>query len=149
MSGSWWRCLTEFLLSYFKSWKMMLWKCSHQYASKFGKLNSGHGTEKGQFSSQSPKKAMPKNVQTATQLHSSHMLASNAQKSPSQASTVCELLPGASKGDPTHDKVMRRGLMGKASQASGIPPGFSWTSTLQNQNLPALLCYAFHLLFWH
>ena len=26
----------------FKSWKMMLWKCSTQYASKFGKLCSGH-----------------------------------------------------------------------------------------------------------
>ena len=24
-------------------------------------------------------------------------------------------VPGASTGDPTHDKVMRRGLMGKAS----------------------------------
>ena len=32
---------------------------------------------------------------------------------------------GASTGNPTHDKVMRRGLMGKASQASGVPPGFS------------------------
>ena len=28
----------EFQLSYFKSWKMMLWKCCTQYASKFGKL---------------------------------------------------------------------------------------------------------------
>ena len=27
----------EFQLSYFKSWKMMLWKCCTQYASKFGK----------------------------------------------------------------------------------------------------------------
>ena len=30
----------EFQLSYFKSWKMMLWKCCTQYASKFGKLSS-------------------------------------------------------------------------------------------------------------
>ena len=37
----------EFQLSYFKSWKMMLWKCSTQYASKFGKLSSGHRTGKG------------------------------------------------------------------------------------------------------
>ena len=64
----------EFQLSYFKSWKMMLWKCRTQYASKFGKLNSGHRTEKGQFSFQSQRKAMPKNAQTTTQLHSSHML---------------------------------------------------------------------------
>ena len=34
-------------------------------------------------------------------------------------------LPGASMRNPTHDKVMRRGLMGKASQASGFPPGIS------------------------
>ena len=27
----------EFQLSYFKSWKMMLWKCCTQYARKFGK----------------------------------------------------------------------------------------------------------------
>ena len=50
----------EFQLSYFKSWKMMLWKCFTQYASKFGKLSSGHRTEKGQFSFQSQRKAMPK-----------------------------------------------------------------------------------------
>ena len=54
--------------------KMMLWKCCTQYASKFGKLNSGHGTEKGQSSFQSQRKAMPKNAQTTTQLHSSHTL---------------------------------------------------------------------------
>ena len=29
-------------LSYFKSQKIMLWKCCNQYASKFGKLSSGH-----------------------------------------------------------------------------------------------------------
>ena len=31
----------------------MLWKCCTQYASKFGKLSSGHRTGKGQFSFQS------------------------------------------------------------------------------------------------
>ena len=65
----------EFQLSYFKSWKMMLWKCCTQYVSKFGKLSSGHRTAKGQFSFQSQRKAMPKNVQTTTRLHSSHTLA--------------------------------------------------------------------------
>jgi len=39
-----------------------------QYASKFGKLISGHRTGKGQFSFQSQRKAMPKNAQTTTQL---------------------------------------------------------------------------------
>ena len=33
-----------------------------QYASKFGKLSSGHRTGKGQFSFQSQRKAMPKNA---------------------------------------------------------------------------------------
>ena len=53
----------------------MLWKCCTQYASKFGKLSSGHRTGKGQFSFQSQRKAMQKNVQTTVQLHSSHTLA--------------------------------------------------------------------------
>ena len=34
----------EFQLSYFKSWKMMLWKLCTQRASKFGTLSSGHRT---------------------------------------------------------------------------------------------------------
>ena len=53
----------------------MLWKCCTQYASKFGKLSSGHRTGKGQFSFQSQRKAMSKNAQTIAQLHSSHTLA--------------------------------------------------------------------------
>jgi len=57
-------------LSYFKSWKMMIWKCCTQHASKLGKLSSGHRIGKGQFSFQSQSKAMPKNAQTTTQLHS-------------------------------------------------------------------------------
>ena len=62
-------CTTPFLL-----------ECCPQYASKFGKLYSGHRTGKGQFSFQSQRKAMPKNVQTTTQLHSSHMLAKECSK---------------------------------------------------------------------
>ena len=62
------------LLLLFKYWKMMLWKCCIQYASKFGKLSSGHRTGKGQFSFQSQRKAMSKNAQTTSQLHSSHTL---------------------------------------------------------------------------
>ena len=58
----------------FQSWKMMLWKFCTQYASKFGKLKSGHRTGKGPFSFQSQRRAMPKNAWTTTQLHSSHML---------------------------------------------------------------------------
>ena len=40
-------------------------KMLHSYASKFGKLSSGHRTGKGHFSFQSQRKAMPKNAQTA------------------------------------------------------------------------------------
>ena len=49
-------------------------KLLHSIVSKFGKLSSGHRTGKGQFSFQSQRKAIPKNVQTTTQLHSSHTL---------------------------------------------------------------------------
>ena len=45
-----------------------------QYASKFGKLSSGHRTGKGQFSFQFQRRAMPKNAQTPAQSHSSHTL---------------------------------------------------------------------------
>ena len=48
----------------------MLLKCCTQYLSKLGKLSSGHRTGKGQFSFQSQRKAMPKNAQATTQLHS-------------------------------------------------------------------------------
>ena len=52
----------------------MLLKCCTQYDRKFGKLNSGHRTGKGQFLFQSQRKVMSKNVQAAIQLHSFHML---------------------------------------------------------------------------
>ena len=55
-------------------------KCCTQSASKFGKLNSGHRTGKGQFSFQSQRKAMPKNAWTTAQLHSSHTLAKQCSK---------------------------------------------------------------------
>ena len=58
----------------------MLWKCYTQYANKFGKLRSGHRTGKGQFSFQSQRRAMPKNVHTTAQLHSSHTLANSCSK---------------------------------------------------------------------
>ena len=49
-------------------------KVVHSICQQFGKLSCGHWTGKGQFSFQSQRKAMPKNAQTITQLHSSHML---------------------------------------------------------------------------
>ena len=49
-------------------------KVLHSICQQFGKLSRGHRTGKSQFSFQSQRKAMPKNAQTTTQLHSSHML---------------------------------------------------------------------------
>ena len=57
---------------------MMLWKCCTQYASKSGKLSSGHRTGKDQCSFQSQRKVMPKNVQATVQLQLSHMLATHS-----------------------------------------------------------------------
>ena len=74
LKASLWTKLVEvmkFQQSYFKSWKMMLWKCCTQYASKFGKLSSGHRIGKVQVSFQFQRKAMSKSAQTTTQLYSS------------------------------------------------------------------------------
>ena len=59
---------------------MMLLKCCTPYASKFGKLSNGHRAGTGQFSFQSQRKAMPKIIQTTTQLYSSHTVASYCSK---------------------------------------------------------------------
>ena len=53
----------------------------HSSASKFGKLSSGNRIGKGQFSFQSQRKAMPKNVEITVQLHSFHILARLCSKS--------------------------------------------------------------------
>ena len=49
-------------------------KVLHSICQQIWKTHSGHRTGKGQFSFQSQRKAMPKNAQTITQLHSSHTL---------------------------------------------------------------------------
>ena len=49
-------------------------KVLHSIYQQIWKLSSGQKTGKGQFSFQSKRKAMPKNAQTTTQLHSSHTL---------------------------------------------------------------------------
>ena len=50
-------------------------KMLHSICQQIWKSHSGHRTGKGPFSFQSQRKAMPKNVQTTAQLHSSHTLA--------------------------------------------------------------------------
>ena len=47
----------------------------HSICQHIWKTQHGHRTGKGQFSFQSQRKAMPKNVQAITQLQSCHMLA--------------------------------------------------------------------------
>ena len=49
-------------------------KVLHSICQQIWKLSSGQRTGKDQFSFQFQRKAMPKNAQTTTQLHSSHML---------------------------------------------------------------------------
>ena len=49
-------------------------KVLHSICQQRGKLSHGHRTENSQFSFQSQRKTMPKNAQTATQLHLSHSL---------------------------------------------------------------------------
>ena len=50
-------------------------KVLHSICQQIWKTQQWPRTGKGQFSFQSQRKAMPKNVQTTAQLHSSHMLA--------------------------------------------------------------------------
>ena len=88
----------------------MLWKHCTQYASKFGKLSSGHRTGKGQFSFQSQRKAMPKKTQTTAQLHWSHtgkIMLKILQTRPQQYMN-CELpdvQAGFIKGKGTRDQI--------------------------------------------
>ena len=49
-------------------------KVLHSICQQIWNLSNGHRTGKGQFSFQSQRRAMPKNVQTTTQLHSSEKL---------------------------------------------------------------------------
>ena len=50
-------------------------KVLHSICQQIWKIQHGYRTGKGQFSFQSQRKSMPKNVQTTAQLHSFHMLA--------------------------------------------------------------------------
>ena len=53
----------------------------HSICQQIWKLSNGHRTGKCQFSFQSQRRAMPKNVQTTTQLASFHMLVRLSSKS--------------------------------------------------------------------
>ena len=86
----------------------MLWKCYTQYVSKFGKLNTGHRTGKGQFSFQSQTQSMPKNVQTtAVTLHANKIMFKILQARLQQY-MICEppdVQAGFRKGRRTKDQI--------------------------------------------
>ena len=77
----------------------MLLKYCSQYASKFGKLRSGHRTGKGQFSFQSQRK----NVHTTAPLHSFHVLARSCSKSSNRQ--LPDVQAGFRKGRGTRDQT--------------------------------------------
>ena len=87
----------------------MLFKCCTQYFSIFGKLISGYRTGRSQFSFQSQRIAVPKNIQTTVQLHSFHTLARLCSKSSKLQHYVNQELPdvqaGFRKGRGTRDQI--------------------------------------------
>ena len=87
---------------------MPLKECT-QYVNKYGKLSSGQRTRKGQFSFQSQRRAMPKNVQTTTRLHSHaskvilKILQARLQQYMNQE--LSDLQAGFRKGRRTRDQI--------------------------------------------
>ena len=83
--------------------------CNH-YVSKSERPSSGHRIEKGQSSSQFPKRVIPKNVLIIGQLHSSPMIVRSCLKSCMLGFSKCE--PRTSrcpnwfrKGTGTRDQI--------------------------------------------
>ena len=111
---------------------MMLWKCCTQYASKFGKLSSGHRTGKGQFSLQYQRKAVPKIVQTTAPLYWSHTPAkkySILQASLQQYmnSELPDVPAGFRKGRGTRDQISNIGWIIKKARAMQKNISFCFT----------------------
>ena len=95
------------------------------YTSKVGKLSSGHRTGEGQFSFPSQRKAMPKNVQTTAQLHSSHTLASKVKLKIVQAGLqhyvnhdLSDVQAGFRKGRETRDQIANMSQIIKKQESS-------------------------------
>ena len=98
----------------------MLSKCCAQYASKFGKLSSGHRTGKSQFSFQSQRKAMPKNAQTTALIsHTSKVMLKILQARLQQYVNreLPDVQAGFRKGRGTRDQIANiRWIMEKAKE---------------------------------
>ena len=80
-------------------------KVLHSICQQFGKLRSGHRTGKGQFLFQSPRKAMPKNAQTTTQLHSSQAKILQARPQQYVNHELPDVQAGFRKGRGTRDQI--------------------------------------------
>ena len=89
----------------------MLWKCCTQYASKFGKLSSGHGTGKGQFFISVPKKGNAKecsNYRTTELISHAHKTILKILQARLQQYMNCELpdvQAGFRKGRGIRDQI--------------------------------------------
>ena len=126
MEASLWTKLVEvmeFQLSYFKSWKMMLWKCCTQYASKFGKLSSGHRTGNRSVFIPIPKKGNAKecsNYPTIALISHSSKIMLKFLQTRLQQYVNCELpdvQAGFRKGRRTRDQIANiRWIMEKARE---------------------------------
>ena len=112
--------MIEFQLSYFKSWKMMLWKCCTQYPNKSGKLSSGHRTGERSVFIPMPKKGNAKecsNYHTITLFSHASRVMLNILQARRQQYMNCELpdvQAGFRKGRGTRDQIANiRGIMEK------------------------------------
>ena len=128
----------------------MLWKCCTQYASKFGKLSSGHRTGKHQFSFQSQRKAIPKNVQTTAQLYSSHSqkIMLKILQARLQQYMNCELpdfQAGYRKGRGTRDQIINIHWSQKKQESSRKT---STSSLLTSSLLTKVFDYVDHNKLW-
>ena len=101
----------EFQCSSFKSWKIMLWKCCTQYASKFGKLSSGHRTGKRSVFIPVPKKGNAKewsNYHTIALISHTSKVKLKILQARFQQYMSCELpdvQAGFRKGRGTRDQI--------------------------------------------
>ena len=103
----------EFQLSYFKSSKIILWKCCTQYASKFGKLSSGHQDWKRSVFIPIPKKGNAKecsNYNTIALISHASKVRVKILQARLQQYVNCELpdvQAGFRKGRGTRDQIAK------------------------------------------
>ena len=113
----------EFQWSYFKSWKMMLWKCCPQYASKFGKLKQWPQDWKRSVFIPIPKKGNAKdcsNYHTIALISHASKVMLKILQARLQQYVNCELpdvQAGFRKGRGTRDQIGNiRWIIGKARE---------------------------------